>query len=74
MNTTRPPSIVATDLKCEANRYNEALKKAADSNNSLRNAISAHVNNLRILSMPLNELEKQLPTVSFNYCTYYVKI
>lgn len=68
MNTTRPPSIVTTDLKCEANRYLQALKTTTESNESLRNAISAHVNNLRILALPLEELEKQLPCVSFDYC------
>lgn len=70
MRTTRPPSIVATDMKCEANRYMEALKTAKESNESLRNAVSAHINNLRILALPLDELEKQLPRVSLDYCTY----
>lgn len=67
MRTTRPPSIVATDMKCEANRYMEALKTAKESNESLRNAVSAHINNLRILALPLDELEKQLPRVSLDY-------
>lgn len=63
MGTNPQPSIVATELKCEANRYAEALKKATDSNESLRNAILAHVNNLHILSLPLEELEQHLPKV-----------
>lgn len=67
MGTTPQPSIVSTDLKCEANRYAEALKKATESNESLRNAISAHVNNLRILSLPLEELEQHLPKISFDF-------
>lgn len=68
MSTNRPPSIVSTDLKCEANRYQEALKRATESNESLRDAIAAHVNNIRILSLPLDQLEKQLPKVSLEYC------
>ncbi|XP_065207799.1 tyrosine-protein phosphatase non-receptor type 23-like [Planococcus citri] len=63
MGTAPQPSIVVTELKCEANRYAEALKKATDSNESLRNAISAHVNNLHILTLPLEELEQHLPRV-----------
>lgn len=70
MGTSRQPTIVSTDLKCEANRYAEALKKATDSNESLRNAISAHVNNLQILTLPLEELDQHLPKVSFDFCTY----
>lgn len=68
MSTNRPPSIVSTELKGEANRYQEALKRATESNESLRDAIAAHVNNIRILSLPLDQLEKQLPKVSLEYC------
>lgn len=60
----RPPSIVATDLKREANKYQEAHAKASESNQTLHKAMTLHVSNLKVLSLPLDELQKHIPTVS----------
>lgn len=72
----RPPSIVATDLTREANKYQEAHAKASESNQTLHKAMTLHVANLRILSLPIRELIKQIPTVSalsskFSYSNFY---
>ncbi|XP_039279943.1 LOW QUALITY PROTEIN: tyrosine-protein phosphatase non-receptor type 23 [Nilaparvata lugens] len=61
---SRPPSIVATDLTREANKYKEAHTKAAESNETLHKAMAQHIANLRVLSMPLSELQQQLPSIS----------
>lgn len=58
----RPPSIVATDLTREANKYQEAHAKASESNQALHKAMTLHVNNLRILAQPLAELMAHVPS------------
>ncbi|XP_012266212.2 tyrosine-protein phosphatase non-receptor type 23 isoform X2 [Athalia rosae] len=58
----RPPSIVATDLTREANKYQEAHAKASESNQALHRAMTLHVNNLRILAQPLANLMAQIPS------------
>ncbi|KAK9510379.1 hypothetical protein O3M35_005178 [Rhynocoris fuscipes] len=60
----RPPSIVATDLTREANKYMEAHKKAAESNETLHRAMTQHIENLRVLQQPLLEIQASLPNVS----------
>lgn len=65
---TRPPSIVATDLTREANKYKEAHAKAAESNETLHKAMAQHIANLRVMSLPLPELHKQLPSLSVLNC------
>ncbi|XP_011875510.1 PREDICTED: tyrosine-protein phosphatase non-receptor type 23 [Vollenhovia emeryi] len=58
----RPPSIVATDLTREANKYEEAHNKASESNQALHKAISMHVKNLKILAQPIADLMAQIPS------------
>ncbi|XP_046426773.1 tyrosine-protein phosphatase non-receptor type 23 isoform X1 [Neodiprion fabricii] len=58
----RPPSIVATDLTREANKYQEAHAKASESNQALHRAMTLHVNNLRILAQPLADLMAHVPS------------
>ncbi|KAK0088528.1 hypothetical protein PV325_011727 [Microctonus aethiopoides] len=60
----RPPSIVATDLTREAKKYEEAHAKASESNQALHRAMSLHLNNLQVLSQPLNELMASIPSTS----------
>lgn len=59
----RPPSIIATDLARESAKYREAHTKANDSNQTLQKAMTTHVANLKILSTPLRQLHKQLPSI-----------
>ncbi|KAJ1520087.1 hypothetical protein ONE63_004309 [Megalurothrips usitatus] len=57
----RPPSIVATDMTREAAKYQEAHAKANESNQALHKVMSTHISNLRILSLPLNQVQQQIP-------------
>ncbi|XP_034230470.1 tyrosine-protein phosphatase non-receptor type 23 isoform X2 [Thrips palmi] len=57
----RPPSIVATDMTREMTKYLEAHAKANDSNQALHRVMSTHISNLRILSLPLGQLQEQIP-------------
>ena len=66
----RPPSIVATDLTREANKYMEAHKKAAESNETLHKAMTQHIENLRVLQQPLNEIASNLPNLESLNCKY----
>lgn len=68
---SRPPSIVATDLTREANKYEEAHNKAAESNNTLHKAMTQHIANLRLLQLPLSQLATKIPTVTALRCKYY---
>lgn len=65
----RPPSIAATDLTREANKYQEAHAKASESNQTLHKAMVLHIANLQLLSLPLKELESQIPSVIVD-CEY----
>lgn len=61
---SRPPSIVATDLTREANKYLLVHNKAAESNKTLHTAMTQHIANLRVMELPPTELMKQIPSVA----------
>lgn len=58
------PSSHFVELNREFLKYQEAHSKAGDSNDTLRKAMGLHVNNLKILSQPLNEVQAAIPTCS----------
>lgn len=55
------PSSHFTELNREYMKYQEAHNKASDSNDTLRRAMELHVNNLKILSKPLAEVQAAIP-------------
>lgn len=59
----RPPSMILKELSLEAGRYADAHAKAAESNMLLHKAINSHLGNLRTLSLPLSEIQTQLPSL-----------
>lgn len=59
----RPPSNVSTELSREANKYLEAHNKANESNQTLHKAMTLHLANLKLLCLPLDELEKNVPSL-----------
>ncbi|XP_077296502.1 tyrosine-protein phosphatase non-receptor type protein myopic isoform X2 [Arctopsyche grandis] len=59
----RPPSIVSTELSREANKYLEAHNKANESNQTLHKAMTLHLANLKLLSLPLDDLSKHIPSL-----------
>lgn len=61
----RPPSIIATDLSREYQKYMEAHNKASESNQNLHKAMTSHVANLKILALPLEEIQQQIPSIMF---------
>lgn len=64
----RAPSIIATDLSREYHKYTEAHNKASESNQNLHKAMTTHVTNLKVLSMPLAELQQQIPSIELPNC------
>ncbi|XP_055314078.1 tyrosine-protein phosphatase non-receptor type 23 [Sitodiplosis mosellana] len=58
------PSGHFVELSREFMKYQEAHNKAGDSNDTLRKAMEMHVNNLRILSKPLSDVQAAIPTCS----------
>ncbi|XP_055953488.1 tyrosine-protein phosphatase non-receptor type 23-like [Argiope bruennichi] len=60
----RVASMLTTELKKECSKYEEAHKKAIESNNTLETAVNIHINNLAKLFLPLEELATILPSTS----------
>lgn len=60
----RTPNPHITELTREFQKYTEAHARAGESNDTLRNAMELHVNNLKILSRPLNEIQQSVPKLS----------
>ncbi|XP_017019523.1 tyrosine-protein phosphatase non-receptor type 23 [Drosophila kikkawai] len=60
----RTPNAHITELTREFQKYSEAHARAGESNNTLRNAMSLHVNNLKILARPLPEIQQLMPKLS----------
>uniref|UniRef100_A0A6P4E8D9 Tyrosine-protein phosphatase non-receptor type 23 n=1 Tax=Drosophila rhopaloa TaxID=1041015 RepID=A0A6P4E8D9_DRORH len=60
----RTPNAHITELTREFQKYSEAHARAGESNNTLRKAMSLHVNNLKILARPLVEIQQLMPKLS----------
>ncbi|SPP76051.1 tyrosine-protein phosphatase non-receptor type 23 isoform X1 [Drosophila guanche] len=60
----RTPNAHITELTREFQKYSEAHARAGESNNTLRKAMSLHVNNLKILARPLQEIQQLMPKIS----------
>ena len=54
--------MITVELKKECSKYEEAHKKAVESNNTLQTAVSIHIGNLTKLSAPLDEITESLPS------------
>lgn len=59
----RPQSNVLIELRREAVKYQEAHKRASESNEALHKAMTSHVANLKILAQPLNRLQEEIPSI-----------
>uniref|UniRef100_A0A1B0AJE8 Tyrosine-protein phosphatase non-receptor type 23 n=1 Tax=Glossina pallidipes TaxID=7398 RepID=A0A1B0AJE8_GLOPL len=60
----RTPNAHITELSREYQKYTEAHNKAGDSNDTLRKAMELHINNLKILAKPLQEVQQSVPKLS----------
>lgn len=60
----RAPSNLVVELTAEFAKYREAHQRATESQSHLQKSLSAHLANMKLLSGPLEEIEKALPSVS----------
>ncbi|XP_061395463.1 tyrosine-protein phosphatase non-receptor type 23 [Musca vetustissima] len=60
----RTPNAHITELSREFLKYNEAHNRAGESNDTLRKAMELHINNLKILAKPLQEIQQSVPKLS----------
>jgi len=59
---SRHANVIVGELHSDCAKYQEGLVKAAQSNEELHRAMEVHIANLRLLSQPLTELQKTLPS------------
>ena len=59
----RPRSMILKEVALEAGRLSEAHVRASESNVLLHKAINSHLANLRTLTLPLAEIQAQLPSL-----------
>lgn len=60
----RTPNAHITELSREFQKYTEAHNRAGESNDTLRKAMELHINNLKILAKPLQEIQQSVPKLS----------
>jgi len=75
----RHANVIVGELRGDCAKYQEGLVKAAQSNEELHRAMEVHIANLRVLSQPLTELQKSLPSpADISRCmklsSYYVDV
>lgn len=54
--------MITVELKKECSKYEEAHKKAIESNKTLQTAVSIHIGNLTKLSASLDQIAESLPS------------
>jgi len=59
----RPRSMILKEVSLEAGRLGEAHVRASESNVLLHKAINSHLANLRTLTLPLGDIQAQLPSL-----------
>ena len=58
------PTPISSDLDREYHKYRDAHSMASDSNATLHSAMQLHLSNLKMLSLPLNELQNLIPSMT----------
>ena len=58
------PSTIMDEIDRECQKYEEAHKMASESNQTLHNAMKLHMDNLKLLSLPLEQLQKEIPSLA----------
>ena len=59
----RATNVVLGEITKECQMFEEGHKKGSQSNNDLHKAMNTHISNLKLLSSPLEELQKLLPSL-----------
>ena len=57
------PTTVVDEIRRELNKYEDAHKMASESNATLHNAMKLHMDNLKLLALPLDQLKKEIPSL-----------
>ena len=55
---------VMKEISIECEKFEGAHKMASDSNSTLHNAIRLHMDNLKLLTLPLDKLQKEIPSMA----------
>ena len=55
---------ITEEITSECEKYEGAHKMASDSNSTLHNAIRLHMDNLKLLTLPLEQLQKEIPSMA----------
>ena len=55
---------ITEEISRECEKYEGAHKAASDSNSTLHNAIRLHMDNLKLLTLPLEQLQKEIPSLA----------
>ena len=56
--------LITEEITRECEKYQGAHKMASDSNSTLHNAIKLHMDNLKLLTLPLEQLQKEIPSMA----------
>ncbi len=59
---SRSTNVITEEIRKDCSKYQEGLTKASQSNMELHKAMNTHITNLKLLSGPLEDLEKSLPS------------
>ena len=55
---------ITQEIATECEKFEGAHKMASDSNSTLHNAIKLHMDNLKLLTLPLEKLQKEIPSMA----------
>ena len=60
----RRPTNIVDEISKECDKYGDAHRMASESNSTLHSAMRLHIDNLKLLSLPLDQLQKEIPSLS----------
>ena len=59
----RSPNVILGEIAKEFQMFEAGHRKGSQSNTDLHKAMNTHINNLKLLSSPLEELQQLLPSL-----------
>ena len=64
LSGTKGPRTIVEEISKECDKYEDAHRMASESNATLHGAMRLHKDNLKLLAMPLDQLQKEIPSLS----------
>jgi len=64
MKKARGPTTIVDEIERECAKYQDAHQMASESNTTLHNAMRLHMDNLKLLALPLDQLQKEIPSLA----------